>query len=196
MIRSYFLREYRLTMQTGHSLCSVSAFLCETRDFQSDINNNLNCHFYERINKNFLFPSLLHIRDCNDAMRCSNFCRLKYFSAHEPQPEKAADVSRRHCWFPREMSSKKRAQNFHADDVSLPRTVGSVSESWCREGTFLQATRSSAHIWAVTRHQYGITAIVPQTSFGKETSGGVFWILGQPRPHKASENSPWGRSWF
>ena len=31
-------------------------------------------------------------------------------------------------WFPGEMSSKKRAQNFHADDVSLPRTVGSVSE--------------------------------------------------------------------
>ena len=88
------------------------------------------------------------------------------------------------------MSSKKRAQKFHADDVSLPRTVGSVSDWWCCEGTFLQATRSSAHIWAVTRHQYGITAIVPQTSFGREPSGGVLWILGKPRPHKASEKRP------
>ena len=131
MIRSYFLREYRLTMQTGHLLCSVSAFLCETRDFQSDINNNLNCHFYERINKNFLFPSLLHIRDCNDAMRCSNFCRLKYFSAHEPQPEKAADVSRRHCWFPREMSSKKRAQKFHTMTRHYP-DLGSASD-WLKQ---------------------------------------------------------------
>ena len=37
-----------------------------------------------------------------------------------------------------------------------------VSCWWCCEGTFLQPTRSSAHIRAVTRHQYGITAIVPQ----------------------------------
>ena len=66
-------------MQTGHLLCSVSAFLCETRDFQSDINNNLNCHFYERINKNFLWPTLLLIRDRNDAKRCSNFLQVEIF---------------------------------------------------------------------------------------------------------------------
>ena len=29
------------------------------------------------------------------------------------------------------------------------------------------------HIWVVMRHQYGISALVSQTSFRRETSGGV-----------------------
>ena len=33
--------------------------------------------------------------------------------------------------------------------------------------------RSTTQIWVVMRHQYGIPALVPQTSFGGETSGGV-----------------------
>ena len=33
--------------------------------------------------------------------------------------------------------------------------------------------RSSIQIWVVTRHQYGISAVVSQTSFLGETSGGV-----------------------
>ena len=33
--------------------------------------------------------------------------------------------------------------------------------------------RSTAQIWVVTRHQYGISALVSQTSFGGETSGSV-----------------------
>ena len=33
--------------------------------------------------------------------------------------------------------------------------------------------RSTTQIWVVTRHQYGISALVSQTSFGGETSGGV-----------------------
>ena len=33
--------------------------------------------------------------------------------------------------------------------------------------------RSTTHFWVVTRHQYGIYALVSQTSFGAETSGGV-----------------------
>ena len=37
-------------------------------------------------------------------------------------PEKTADISRRHWWSPREMTSEKRAQKFHTDDVSLPRS--------------------------------------------------------------------------
>ena len=32
-----------------------------------------------------------------------------------------ADILRRHHWFPHEMTSEKRAQKFHIDDVSLPR---------------------------------------------------------------------------
>ena len=39
--------------------------------------------------------------------------------------EKTNQISRRHFWFPREMTSEERAQKFHTDDVSLPR-----SEKW------------------------------------------------------------------
>ena len=35
-------------------------------------------------------------------------------------PEK--NISRPHHWFPSEMTSEKRAQKFHNDDVSLPRS--------------------------------------------------------------------------
>ena len=37
----------------------------------------------------------------------------------------------------------------------------------------LQPIRNATKIWVVTRHQYGISAIVAQTSFRGETSGGV-----------------------
>ena len=40
------------------------------------------------------------------------------------QPEKAADISWRHHWFPREITSEKRAQKFHTGDVSLPSLIG------------------------------------------------------------------------
>ena len=33
--------------------------------------------------------------------------------------------------------------------------------------------RSTTQIWVVTRHQYGISALVSQTSLGGETSGSV-----------------------
>ena len=33
------------------------------------------------------------------------------------QPEKTADISRRHQRFSRQMTSEKRAQKFHTDDV-------------------------------------------------------------------------------
>jgi len=37
----------------------------------------------------------------------------------------------------------------------------------------LQPIRSTTQIWVVTRHQYGISALVSQTSFGEETNGGI-----------------------
>ena len=36
----------------------------------------------------------------------------------------------------------------------------------------LHLIRSSAHIWVVTCHQYGISAVVPQMSFRGESSSG------------------------
>ena len=43
--------------------------------------------------------------------------------------------------------------------------------------------RSTTQIWVVTRHQYGISALVSQTSFGGETSGSVAkcWLFSQAR---------------
>ena len=38
------------------------------------------------------------------------------------QPEKIADIWRRYHWFPRQMKSEKRAQEFHTDDASLTRS--------------------------------------------------------------------------
>ena len=38
------------------------------------------------------------------------------------QPEKKADASRRHRWFPCELTSEKRVKIFYANDVSIPRS--------------------------------------------------------------------------
>ena len=38
------------------------------------------------------------------------------------KPGKTADIWRRYHWFPRQMTSEKRAQKFHSDDASLRRS--------------------------------------------------------------------------
>ena len=51
--------------------------------------------------------------------------------------------------------------------------LGSASDWSCRVGNLIQPIRNTTQIWVVTRHQYGISALVSQTSFGGETSGSV-----------------------
>ena len=51
--------------------------------------------------------------------------------------------------------------------------LASASDWSCRLGNLIQTIRSITQIWVVTRHQYGISALVSQTSFGRETSGSV-----------------------
>ena len=51
--------------------------------------------------------------------------------------------------------------------------LASVFYWQCRERNFLQPIKSTIQIWVVKRHQYGISALVPQTSFRGETSGDV-----------------------
>jgi len=51
--------------------------------------------------------------------------------------------------------------------------LGSASDWLCYVGNLIQPIRSPTHIWVVTRHQYGISELVSQTSFGEETSGSV-----------------------
>ena len=51
--------------------------------------------------------------------------------------------------------------------------LGSASDWSCRVGNLIQPIRRTTQIWVVTRHQYGISALVSQTSFGGETSDSV-----------------------
>ena len=51
--------------------------------------------------------------------------------------------------------------------------LGSASDWSCCEGNLLQPIRNTTQIWVVTRHQYGISALVSLTSFLGETDGGV-----------------------
>ena len=45
-------------------------------------------------------------------------------------PGKAAEISRRHQWFRREMTPEERTKKFHTDDASLPR---SGSAYWMKQ---------------------------------------------------------------
>ena len=42
--------------------------------------------------------------------------------------------------------------------------LGSASDWSCRVGNLIQPIRSTTQIWVVTRHQYGISVLVSQTS--------------------------------
>ena len=82
---------------------------------------------------------------------------------HSPlEPEKRANILRCHHWFPAEMSPEKRAQKFHTDDESLPRS-GTASGWSCRLWNLLQPIRSSTPIWVVTHDQYEISVLIYQT---------------------------------
>ena len=51
--------------------------------------------------------------------------------------------------------------------------VSSVFNWSCHVGNLLQPIRSTTQIWEVTRHQYGVFALVPQTWFRGKTNSGV-----------------------
>ena len=55
---------------------------------------------------------------------------------------------------------------YYSDLVSAP-------DCSCREWNLFQPIRSTTKIWVVTRHQYGTSALVRQTSSRGETSSGV-----------------------
>ena len=51
--------------------------------------------------------------------------------------------------------------------------LGSASDWLCRVENLLQLIRSTTQIWVEMRHQYGISALVSEASFGAETIVGV-----------------------
>ena len=54
----------------------------------------------------------------------------------------------------------------HPDLVSASDWLNQISHT-------ARPIRSTTQIWVVTRHQYGISALVSQTPFGSETSGSI-----------------------
>ena len=67
------------------------------------------------------------------------------------------------------MTSEKRAQKFHADDLSLPR-LDSASD-WLE---FSSSSHKQYPNLGVTHHQYGISALVSQTSLHRHEMSAVF----------------------
>ena len=72
------------------------------------------------------------------------------------------------------MTCEERAQKFHTDDVWVVLLIGPATREVC----FNQS--STTQILVVTRHQYGISAVVPKMS--RETSGDVGCFLRLPAP--------------
>ena len=68
--------------------------------------------------------------------------------------------------------------------------LGGASDWSCRVENLIQPMRGTTQIWLVTRHQYGISVLVSQTSFGGETSGGVVkcWLFSQANEQAKSKN--------
>ena len=73
---------------------------------------------------------------------------------------------------PRKMTSKHRHRNSILMTCHYP-DLGSASD-WLKQVSHAERpNRSTTQIFVVTRLQYGISALVLQTSFRMETSGGV-----------------------
>ena len=71
-------------------------------------------------------------------------------------------------WFPREMTSEKRVRNSILGTCHYP-VLGSATDWLKKIFHAARPTTSTTQMWVVTRHQYGISALVSQTSFrGKQ----------------------------
>ena len=72
--------------------------------------------------------------------------------------------------------AKRRLRNERRNSIVMTRhypDLGGASD-WLNQNYYAtRPIRSTTQIWAVTRHQYGISALASQTSFGGETSGSV-----------------------
>ena len=72
--------------------------------------------------------------------------------------------------------AKKRLKNEFRNSILMTcyhPELGSDSNWSYRVGNLLQPTGSTTQNYVVTCHQYGISALVSQTSFRGETSGGI-----------------------
>ena len=70
--------------------------------------------------------------------------------------------------------------------------LGSASDWLIQISHAARPIRSTTQIWVATRYQYGISVLVSQTSFGRETSGSIakFWPFSQAISLIAKFTSP------
>ena len=94
-----------------------------------------------------------------------------FFARPPPSLRKQRTIHNTTC----QMTCEERAQKFHTDDVWVVLLIGRATREVC----FNQS--STTQILVVTRHQYGISAVVPKMSW--ETSGDVSCFLRLPAPY-------------
>ena len=80
-------------------------------------------------------------------------------------------------WFPLQMTSEKRAQKYSILMTRRHPDLGSASDWLNQISHAARPIRGITQIWVLTRHQYGISALISQTSFRGETRGGVAEFL-------------------
>ena len=108
-------------------------------------------------------------------------CRFFRFVRQFYQSEKTDDISRRHQRLSPELTSEKRAQKSILMKRHYP-DVGSTSDWLKQVSQAALPTGRTTQIWVVTRHQFGISTLVSQTSIPGETvaqSLGLIFPRGQ-----------------
>ena len=92
-------------------------------------------------------------------------------------PEQKADNSRRHNRFPREMTSEERLQKFSLLQMTCHYPDQGSASDWLKQSSLTAQPIRRTTQMGVRRHQYGISAVVPQTSFPGENVGCFFTLL-------------------
>ena len=80
--------------------------------------------------------------------------------------------------------AKRRLTKERGNSILMTRhypDLGSASAFSHHVGNLTQPIRYTTQIWVSTRHQYGVSALVSQMSFGRETSGSIAkcWLFSQ-----------------
>ena len=91
-----------------------------------------------------------------------------------------SDILPCHPWFPHKMMSEKQQRN----SILMTRHYSDLESAsdWLKQiSQAAQPIRSTTQIWGEMHHQYGISALVSQTSFRGQTRGGVVkcWLFSQ-----------------
>ena len=101
-----------------------------------------------------------------------NFNVHKHGQALAIIAQENSDILPCHPWFPHKMMSEKQ----HRNSILMTRHYSDLrsASDWLKQISHAaQPIRSTTQIWGEMRHQYGISALVSQTSFRGNTDSGV-----------------------